>query len=70
MLIAAALTDRICYGMELDPHYVDVIVRRWQEMTGKKAVLETDGRTFEEIAEERKQTREVEPCPEKANAYG
>lgn len=66
VLIATALTDRICYGMELDPHYVDVIVRRWQDLTGKKAVLETDGRTFEQIAEERKQTQEVPPCPEKS----
>jgi DNA modification methylase len=66
VLIAAEHTDRICYGMELDPHYVDVIVRRWQDLTGKKAVLETDGRTFEQIAEERKQTQEVEPCPEKS----
>ncbi|HTB11906.1 MAG TPA: DNA modification methylase [Bryobacteraceae bacterium] len=62
-LIAAELTDRICYGLEIDPCYVDVIVRRWQELTGKKAVLEADGRTFEQIGEERKQVEEVLPCP-------
>jgi len=62
-VIAAELTDRLCYGMEIDPHYVDVIVTRWQELTGKKAVLEADGRTFEQVAEERKQTQEVESCP-------
>ena len=39
--------------IELEPKYVDVIVRRWREQTGKQAVLEADGRTFEEIAAER-----------------
>lgn len=36
-LIAAEKTGRICYGMELDPKYVDVIVKRWEEYTGKTA---------------------------------
>jgi len=40
--------------MEIDPNYADCIVRRWQEHTGKAAVLESDGRTFNEIAEERR----------------
>ena len=52
-LIAAEETGRICYGSELDPKYVDVIVRRWQGYTGKQAVLDGDRRTFDEIAEER-----------------
>ena len=38
--------------LEIDPRYCDVIVRRWQEFTGKQAVLK-DGRTFDEIAQER-----------------
>ena len=38
-LIACEKTDRKCYGMELDPHYCDVIVKRWEEFTGKKAEL-------------------------------
>ena len=38
-LIACEKTDRICYGMELDPKYCDVIVKRWEEFTGQKAVL-------------------------------
>jgi DNA modification methylase len=59
-LIAAELTDRVCYGLEIDPCYVDVIVMRWQELTGKKAVFEADGRTFEQVAEERKQMQEVQ----------
>ena len=36
-LIAAEQTKRICYGIELDPHYVDVVVKRWEAMTGKTA---------------------------------
>ena len=39
-LIAAEQTGRVCYGTELSPRYCDVIVRRWEEFTGKKAVLD------------------------------
>ena len=52
-LIAAQLTDRICYGLEIDPRYADVIVTRWQKLTGEEARLESDGRTFDVIAAER-----------------
>lgn len=38
-LIAAEQTGRNCYMMELDPHYVDVIIDRWEQLTGEKAVL-------------------------------
>jgi DNA modification methylase len=38
-LIACQKTNRICYGMEIDPAYCDVIVARWEKYTGKKAVL-------------------------------
>ena len=41
--------------MELDPKYVDVIVRRWQAFTGERAVLDQDGRSFDEIASARNQ---------------
>jgi len=51
-LIAAEETGRRCYGMELSPQYVDVIVKRWQDYTGKEATHE-DGRTFAQVAEER-----------------
>lgn len=37
-LIACENTGRVCYGMEIDPKYCDVIIRRWEEKTGKKAV--------------------------------
>jgi DNA modification methylase len=51
-LIACEKTGRNARLMELDPTYCDVIVRRWQEFTGKQATL--DGRTLDEIAAERK----------------
>ena len=52
-LAAAELTERVCCGIELDPKYVDVIVQRWQTLSGKEATLEGDGRTFEKVREER-----------------
>ena len=52
-LAAAELTERVCYGMELDPKYVDVVVARWQQLTGKQATLQSDGRSFERIRSER-----------------
>jgi len=51
-VIAAERTGRTCYGFELDPRYVDTIVRRWQAFTGQIAVLESTGRTFNDIEEE------------------
>ena len=44
-LIAAEQLDRICYGLEISPEYCDVIVERWQNLTGKKARLEGGGAT-------------------------
>ena len=52
-LIACEQTGRQCRMMELSEHYVDVIIRRWQDFTGQEATLEGDGRTFAQIAEER-----------------
>jgi DNA modification methylase len=53
-LAAAELTERACYGIELDPKYADVVVQRWETLSDKKAKLDGDGRTFEAIAEERR----------------
>jgi len=39
-LIAAEQLGRKCYGMEISPQYCDVVVKRWEKLTGKKAVLE------------------------------
>jgi DNA modification methylase len=51
-IIAAQRTGRRCYGIEIDPLYCDVIVRRWQAFTRDRAVRESDGRPFNEIEEE------------------
>jgi hypothetical protein len=42
--------------MELDPQYVDVVVLRWQALSGQQATLERDGRTFAESKTERLQS--------------
>jgi DNA modification methylase len=53
ILIAAERTGRRGRAMEIDPHYVDVAVQRWQDYTGKTAVLTGSGQTFEEAGERR-----------------
>ncbi len=53
-LAAAELTERVCYGLELDPKYVDVTCQRWAQLTSKQPTLDGGGRTFEEIAGERR----------------
>jgi DNA modification methylase len=50
-VIAAERTGRACYGIELEPRYVDAIVRRWQALTGQNAIQESTGRTFNEMEE-------------------
>ena len=54
MLIAAEKSGRQCRGVELDPLYVDVIVRRYENITGKFAIVRGTGETFEELAARRK----------------
>jgi len=49
-LIAAEKNGRIARIMELDPKYVDVIVKRWEDFTGQKAVLESTGEPFKAAA--------------------
>ena len=51
-LIAAEKNGRIGYGTEISPGYCDVIVKRWQDFTGQKAIHEASGKTFEELAED------------------
>ncbi len=48
-MIASEETERKCCMMELEPKYCDTIIRRWQKHTGKLAVLESTGKTFDEI---------------------
>jgi DNA modification methylase len=52
-ILAAERSGRRGFGIEIDPHYVDTAVRRWQTATGKLAILGGDGRTFEAIEKER-----------------
>lgn len=49
-LIAAERTSRRCLGVEIEPKYVDLTIRRWQAETGQDAVRERDGRTFNDLA--------------------
>jgi DNA modification methylase len=53
-LIAAQRTGRRCYGIELDPLYVDVVVNRYLAVYGQQAILESTGETFEALAKRRK----------------
>ena len=51
-VIAAERTGRTCYGIELDPGYVDTVVRRWQKFTGLEAVHQDTGQTFTQREQE------------------
>jgi DNA modification methylase len=53
-LIAAENTGRVCCGIELDPLYVDVIIRRFEAETGVAAILADSGETFEKLAARRR----------------
>lgn len=48
-LIACQKNNRISYNMELDPKYCDVIIKRWQDFTGKDAKLAATGQSFNEL---------------------
>jgi len=60
-LIACETAGRVCRCIELDPVYVDVIVRRYQSMTGQKAFLEESGEIFDEL-ESRRQAGLARGC--------
>jgi 16S rRNA G966 N2-methylase RsmD len=51
-LVACERTGRRCYGIEIDPLYVDTAIRRWQKHTGGSAIRVSDGRAFNECASE------------------
>jgi DNA modification methylase len=53
-LIAAEQLGRQSYGMEISPQYVDVIVKRWQDFTGRDAIHSVTGETFNQMASSRK----------------
>ena len=52
-VMAAEVTERVCYGIDIDPRYVDVAIVRWQDFEGKHATLDGDRRTFEQIKADR-----------------
>lgn len=52
-LMGAETTERVCYTMELQPKYCDVIIKRWQDFTGQEATLEATGQTFADLSSER-----------------
>ena len=60
LLIACEKNCRKSMNMELDPKYVDVIVKRWQDFTGKQATLEATGQTFDDIAKDKSLAIEIE----------
>jgi DNA modification methylase len=49
-VIAAERTGRRCYGLEIDPLYVDTAVRRWQAYTGDHAIHAATGKRFDDLA--------------------
>jgi DNA modification methylase len=59
-LIAAERVGRSCYGLEIDPLYVDVAIRRWQEMTGNEAVHATSEMAYNDVANDRDHNDEKE----------
>jgi hypothetical protein len=67
-LIAAEKTGRVCRGVELDPLYVDVMIRRYEIVTGKEAALAETGETFAALAARR--AREEGELPQWGDVTG
>ncbi|MBV8662671.1 MAG: site-specific DNA-methyltransferase, partial [Hyphomicrobiales bacterium] len=61
-LIAAQRTGRVCYGVELDSLYVDLIIRRFEAESGEKAILAETGETYETLAARRAEGGEPAPA--------
>lgn len=61
-LVAAEKVGRVCFGLELDPIYVDTAIRRWQARTGQQVVLATSGLPFDGVAQEREPLVPEEAC--------
>jgi len=58
--MAAEVMGRVCYGLELDPKYVDVVIGRWQAATGLAAKLDGASVTFDEARIGRADNPDVE----------
>lgn len=61
-LLAAERTGRICYGLELSQNYVDLAIRRWQDMTGEQAMHALSGQSFAERLSALSGSTEAEVC--------
>lgn len=66
-LIGAEMTGRRCYGIELDPVYAEVIIKRWEAFAGAAAVLESDGQTFAETRKARETSGTANGTPRRGN---
>jgi DNA modification methylase len=66
-IIAAEQSGRVCFGLEIDPAYVDVIVRRWQNFTGDDATLLGTQTTFSQIEIERNADHDQDGTTTKAD---
>jgi len=55
-ILAAEKVGRRAYGLEIDPRYTDVAVKRWQDFTKRDAILKATGQTFDEVASARTST--------------
>ena len=62
-IIAAETTGRACYGLELNPVFVDVCVRRWEKQTGRHAVHEKSGLTFADLSKQRAEPKKLDEKP-------
>ena len=52
-ILAAEFTKRIAYGIEIEPAYIDVAIRRWETMSGEDALLASTGLSFSQVSAER-----------------
>lgn len=64
-LAAAQATERVCYGLDIDPRYVDLAVLRWQKLSERQAILESTEQAFEETKQAR---AEISPAPDATEA--
>ncbi len=67
-ILAAERTKRRAYGIEIDPRYIDVAIRRWETLTGEKAILANTGQSFADIAETRVRSEGGADEPSSASA--
>lgn len=69
-LLATERTGRICYGMELDPLYVDTAILRWQQLTGEDAVHIASGQTFTQRQQKIRESSIPKPYPDQGACHG